>query len=208
VRPLETVLIVANVGAFVVLVAPLRGRARWLRYTAVIPLLVIGTHLLAEGPRWQMIPAYARGGLIFLAGLAWPLRYAKPAGSPVGRTRSRRSAAVAGIGLGVLGLAISTALPIILPVFRFPDPTGPNDIGTLTYHWVDAGRSGPCTQHHQRLYDCLFQPAPEGPAGVPARRPGDAIPRSTNRNPPAVKRTPGNTARTLDDVVRVGVNNL
>lgn len=139
-RTLETVLIVANIGAFVVLVAPLRGRARWLRYTAVIPLLVIGTHLLVEGPRWQMIPAYALGGLIFLAGLAWPLRYAKPAGSPVGRTRSRRSAAAAGIGLGVLGLAISTALPIILPVFRFPDPTGPYDIGTLTYHWVDADR--------------------------------------------------------------------
>ncbi|MFN2291237.1 MAG: alpha/beta hydrolase family protein [Anaerolineae bacterium] len=27
-----------------------------------------------------------------------------------------------------------------MPVFRLPKPTGPHEIGTLTYHWVDAGR--------------------------------------------------------------------
>jgi predicted dienelactone hydrolase len=28
----------------------------------------------------------------------------------------------------------------MMPVFRFPQPTGPHEIGTLTYYWVDAGR--------------------------------------------------------------------
>jgi predicted dienelactone hydrolase len=28
----------------------------------------------------------------------------------------------------------------VLPVFRFPNPGGPYNIGTVTYHWVDASR--------------------------------------------------------------------
>jgi predicted dienelactone hydrolase len=37
-------------------------------------------------------------------------------------------------------LIVSIILPIMLPVFRFPHPSGPYKIGTLTYHWVDADR--------------------------------------------------------------------
>lgn len=139
-RPLETVLVVADLGAFVVLVTPVRGWARGLRYTAVLPLPIIATQVLVEGPRWQLIPAYALGGLFFLAGLAGLARKARSASRPAGRKRLPRPAAAAGIGLGVLGLAVSTALPAILPVFRFPAPSGPYDVGTLTYHWVDFGR--------------------------------------------------------------------
>ncbi|MGB3786915.1 MAG: hypothetical protein WA949_02820, partial [Phormidesmis sp.] len=44
------------------------------------------------------------------------------------------------IGLGILGLTVSVVLPIALPVFRFPYPSGSYKIGTLTYHWVDTNR--------------------------------------------------------------------
>lgn len=54
---------------------------------------------------------------------------------------SRRWLVGTTVGLGIVGLAISAALPSIMPVFRFPHPTGPYEIGTLTYHWVDASRS-------------------------------------------------------------------
>ena len=57
--------------------------------------------------------------------------------SPAGR----RWFAWMGLGLVILGLLIAGALPIIMPVFRFPSPTGPYAIGTLTYHWVDAARA-------------------------------------------------------------------
>ena len=43
--------------------------------------------------------------------------------------------------IGALGLGIAVALPMMVPVFGFPHPTGPYEIGTLTYHWVDASRS-------------------------------------------------------------------
>jgi len=39
-----------------------------------------------------------------------------------------------------IGLAVSITLPMVLPVFSFPHPSGPYEIGTLTYHWVDANR--------------------------------------------------------------------
>lgn len=55
------------------------------------------------------------------AGGSWPVRMA--------------------VVLGVLGLATAGASTIVMPVFRFPLPTGPHAIGTLTYHWVDASRA-------------------------------------------------------------------
>ena len=32
----------------------------------------------------------------------------------------------------------SVALPVAVPVFHFPSPTGHYGIGTVTYHWVDT----------------------------------------------------------------------
>ena len=42
--------------------------------------------------------------------------------------------------LGALGIFLSVLLPLALPVFSFPTPTGPYSIGTVTYHWVDTSR--------------------------------------------------------------------
>jgi hypothetical protein len=120
-RPLEILLVVADLVAFLLLAVPLPGRAGWLRHAAPIAPLAMGTQLLVEGPRWQMIPAYALAGLLLLV---WLPRTVKPAGRRTGRRRTRRLATGVGVGLGVLGLAVAAALPMILPVFRFPHPTG------------------------------------------------------------------------------------
>jgi Platelet-activating factor acetylhydrolase, isoform II len=136
-RPLEILLLVADLVAFLLLVVPLPGRTRWLRHAAPVALPAVGAQVLVEGPRWQMIPAYALAGLFCLV---WLLRTIRPSGGPTARRRTGRLSAGLGVGLGVLGLAVSTALPVILPVFGFPHPTGPYAIGTVTYHWVDATR--------------------------------------------------------------------
>ncbi len=54
--------------------------------------------------------------------------------------RVNRLIAAVGIGLGMLALAVSAVLRIVLPVFHFPRPSGPYPIGTVTYHWVDTNR--------------------------------------------------------------------
>lgn len=128
-RLVEILLLLANLLTFVVVAVPLLRAARWTRYAAVIALLIAGARALVEGPRWQMVPAYALGGVFFLV---WLRQHSAPPGRPAGRRRTHRLAAGLAVGLGVLGLAVSSVLPIIVPVFRFPHPTGHYAIGTLT----------------------------------------------------------------------------
>ena len=136
-RPLEIVLLVADLVAFVVLLVPFRGRARWLLNLATLPPLAALAQVLGEGARWQMVPAYGLAVLLFLAGL---VKARRPAGRPAARRRARRLVAGLGMGLGALVLAVSIALPAMLPMFQFPTPGGPYAIGTVTYHWVDGQR--------------------------------------------------------------------
>src|ERR687898_2092518 len=136
-RPLETLLSLANLLAFLVLAVPLPRAVPWMRHLAPIALAIAVAQVLVEGPRWQMVPAYALTGLFFLV---WLLQNTAPAGGPAGQQRTNRFAVGLVDGVGVLGLAVSIVLPMVLPVFRFPHPSGPYEIGTLTYHWVDADR--------------------------------------------------------------------
>jgi predicted dienelactone hydrolase len=167
-RPLEILLLVADLVAFLLSAVPLPGRARWLRHAAPTALPVMAAQLLVEGPRWQMVPAYALAGLFVLV---WLLRTIKPAGRPTARGRTRRLAAALGVGLGVFGLTVAAALPMILPVFGFPHPTGPYAIGTSTYHWVDAARPEVFTAdpHDRReLMVQLWYPAKPDPSAARA----------------------------------------
>ena len=146
-RRLEIVLLAANVVAFVLLVVPLRGRAAWARAAVLALPVVAAGQALVEGPRWQLIPAYALAAVFSLTALVrlatqlgWPgfRRLVRPPGQ---RGHGRRVLAGVGVGAAVLGLAVAAFLPVALPVFQLPPPTGPYGIGTLTYHWVDASRA-------------------------------------------------------------------
>ena len=132
-RFIETLLVFANLLTFALLTVSLPRALRWMRFGALVALPIVALQVLIEGARWQMIPAYVLTGLFLLVSL---LKNIAPAGQPAEQKRTRRLA----FGLGVLGLAVSIALPIVLPVFRLPHPGGPYAIGTLTYHWVDADR--------------------------------------------------------------------
>jgi predicted dienelactone hydrolase len=66
-----------------------------------------------------------------------------------------------------LSLAISIALPILVPVFRIPQPTGAYAIGTLTYHWVDRSRPETFTSDpndRRELMVQIWYPAAVGPS--------------------------------------------
>ena len=150
-RTWESLLLLADLMAFLVLsIRQVRGRL-WMRDSTVIVLVAVvmaAAQWLAEGPRWQMLPAYA---LTVLFLLAWLLQNSAPMGGPNGWEREHPTAAGAAIALGALGLAIAAALPLMIPVFRFAHPSGPYAIGTLTYHWVDASRADAFAA------DCVFQ---------------------------------------------------
>ena len=133
-RPIETLLLIANLLAFLVLAIPPLYSVFWTRYLMPIALLIVIAQVLVEGPRWQMVPAYV---LVILFFLIWLLGIVMPGGIPVNRLMSGM-----GVWLTVLGILVSIILPIVLPVFHFPNPTGSYAIGTMTYHWIDTSRPG------------------------------------------------------------------
>ncbi len=140
-RTWESLLLLADLLAFLVFsIRQLRGRL-WMRNSpaiAMVALVMAAAQWLAEGPRWQMLPAYALTVLFLLAGL---LQNSVPTGGLNGRMWPHPTAAAVAIALGALGLVMAAALPMMAPVFRFAHPSGPYVIGTLTYHWVDASRA-------------------------------------------------------------------
>lgn len=80
-RPLEAMLLLANLLTIVLLVVPLPGAVRWLRFLAAFAPLIAIAQVLVEGPRWEMAPAYLLTGLL---ALVWLLRSLAPAGSFAG----------------------------------------------------------------------------------------------------------------------------
>src|SRR5215217_9304372 len=81
-RPLETLLLVANLLTFFVFAVPLPRAVRWMRHLAPIALPIAVAQVLVEGPRWQMAPAYALAGLFFVV---WLLRNIAPASGSTGK---------------------------------------------------------------------------------------------------------------------------
>src|SRR5262249_37288353 len=129
-RPFEMLLSLANLLTFIVSMVPRLWAAVLARFMAIIALLAVGVQALNEGPRWQMIPAYALSVMLFLVSF---LRGSKVAREVNRQRRIKLLLTLVAAGLSVLGLIGSGLLTIILPVFRFSRPTGPYAVGTLTY---------------------------------------------------------------------------
>ena len=167
-RTFESLLLLADLMAFLVLSVPRLRGGLWMRHWPAIASVMAAAQWFAEGPRWQMLPAYA---LTVLFLLVWLHRNFVSPGRPPEQKRRHPIVAAAANGLGALGLAVAVALPIMVPVFSFPSPTGPYAIGTLTYHWVDAARSevfGAHPRARRQLMVQLWYPAQANSPGPPA----------------------------------------
>ncbi|MUP45978.1 hypothetical protein E0K83_09510 [Gramella sp. BOM4] len=87
-------------------------------YIIISLLFILIIHLLFEGYRWQMIPAY----LLWTIALLVAIRNPKSGTSKIIKVLK---------GLGILILLIlALALPCIFPVFELPKPTGQYLVGT------------------------------------------------------------------------------
>ena len=138
-RLLDSLLLLANLLAVLALLFTWPRQGRWLRQVVFIPVMLAGAQVLMEGPRWQMVPAYALTGLTLLV---WARRRIVPprSGELLASHSTHRLARGWAIGLSTVGVIASSWLPVAFPVFRFPVPRGPYGIGTVSYHWVDARR--------------------------------------------------------------------
>ena len=173
-RAFEILLLLADLMAFLVLSVPQMRARSWMRHSPAITLVVTAVHWWAEGPRWQMLPAYA---LTVLFSLVWLHQNFSSTGKPTEQKRRHPMVAAAANGLGALGLTVAFALPMVVPVFRFAPPTGPYAIGTLTYHWIDAARSEVFVadpKARRQLMVQIWYPAQANSIGPPAAYMPDA----------------------------------
>ena len=162
-RPLETLLVLANLLAFILLLTPLRNARRWAHRLALVAPLVAVTQAMVEGWRWQLVPAYALAGLAFLF---WVKQRTLPRLRGADAPQTPRMAKTWTLGLGIGGLAVSFLLPAAVPVFRFPTPGGHYAIGTATYQWVDTARLDlfrPSPQRRALLVQVWYPAAPQNP---------------------------------------------
>ena len=159
-RRIETLVLVANLLAFCSLVVRLPPAIRWMRHWVGIALVIAIVHVLLEGARWQMAPAYTLTG-VFVVILVMQSNTA------AGGFGKHPGLSWLAVGLGVCSLVIASALPILLPVFHFPQPGGPYAIGTVTYHWTDVDRPEVFSADPQARRELMVQiwyPATSDPA--------------------------------------------
>jgi len=129
-RPLE---ILTPIILAIYVLWPLTGKKRP-PAVGILPafaLVVIATHATVEGMRWQMLPLYAFSALALLISI--PAFFQTQTGTNPAVRPLR-------IFLSLSLLAVSTALPILLPVPVIPTPSGPYQIGTRIYELTDNSR--------------------------------------------------------------------
>ncbi|MEW6402464.1 MAG: hypothetical protein AB1649_11745 [Chloroflexota bacterium] len=129
-RPLE-ITISALLGIYLLWKHP---RPTIIRLAPAAALVVTLIHFGVEGYRWQMIPLYMLSALLAISALTMILstRDFNPLASYLALRLVQ--------GGAVILLAVSTALPILLPVPRIPRPIGSYPVGTTSFRLVDESR--------------------------------------------------------------------
>lgn len=96
------------------------------RLFPALALVATLIHFGVEGYRWQMMPLYVLTPLLAISSLT----------KIMGVTDWKPIASI----LTLFLLALSTAIPILLPVPKIPAPSGPYQIGTSIYEMTDSSR--------------------------------------------------------------------
>jgi len=152
-------------------------RFRPTRHTALIgglaALAVFLIHAVAEGMRWQMVPAYVLLGLLALV-LLWRSR--RDAGDPADQPKRgilrRLASGVVRFGLLPVVLLFAWFLPAAIPVFEIPEPSGSLGIGVSDFHLSFEDRPEILTSDsndHRELMVRVWYPAEVAPGSKPER---------------------------------------
>ena len=101
-------------------------RPRTIRFAPAATLAHILLHFFIEGYRWQMVPLYVLTLLLTLSSLM--------------KIKLQADWPAAASYLTVILLAVSTALPVLLPVPKIPVPSGSLPVGTTSFELTDESR--------------------------------------------------------------------
>jgi predicted dienelactone hydrolase len=142
-------------------------RSHWIDLLPSLAVLLIVIHLVLEKYRWQMVPAYGLTLLLFLLSLP----RIKQGDQPADKRPSRRVLVIIGFLFRLLIFVLVAALPLLLPVFRLPEPTGSHPVGVTRLHLVDRARPETFTPNpddHREFMVQVWYPAQVEPGARPA----------------------------------------
>ncbi|MCA9948540.1 MAG: hypothetical protein KDE48_02755 [Anaerolineales bacterium] len=129
-RPFELLLILTTI-PFLIWGLTTKPRPRWLNWLPIVAFSFTILHLVTEGYRWQMLPAY----LLVLISLVLAVHGLRHPEAP-----TRRGLAFVAALFGLLCAAVALFLPIAIPVAKLPPMTGPHPVGTTSLYLVDENR--------------------------------------------------------------------
>lgn len=161
-RPFELALVLSLLLTALSGFVPLQRRPRWIRYLPWLSGALLALHLVLEGYRWQLAPAYALTAIQLLMS-----RRAQPAQAPP-PARLRTILRIAAGVLVLLVLGTTTLLATLIPVFDLPAPSGALRIGTTTFSLVDSSRpevfTGDTTDRRELLIQAWYPAEPAADA--------------------------------------------
>lgn len=102
-----------------------RLKRGWMSLALIAALVA---QAVSEGFRWQLIPLHLATIGLAIGDVIWDERRVR------GVKRFRRAV------LGIPGVAVLLILPVALPIPELPSPTGPFDVGTMTFVITDPDR--------------------------------------------------------------------
>ncbi|MCI0356398.1 MAG: hypothetical protein L0099_15375 [Acidobacteria bacterium] len=171
-RIFEILLLATLLPSFVGLFVTRQRKPRWLHYLPVLGVVFIALHLLTEGYRWQMVPAYVLTAVFLLASALAFSRKGLPSDSPQNPPGSRWRTAfrITGAVLGMLVFGLAALIPAAMPVFELPEPSGAFRVGTTRFSLLDSSRPETFTADPSDERELLIQ------AWYPAEPPSESTP--------------------------------
>jgi predicted dienelactone hydrolase len=139
-RPIEALVLLAILFSLLADLVSGSRRPRWSSRLPALAALLVAIHLVVEGYRWQMVPAYILGAFLVLRMVLRERKSARPrVPTP---SRARRILRILGVAVGFIAgltvLALAALFSSALPVFSLPEPSGPYAVGTRYYLWTDT----------------------------------------------------------------------
>jgi pimeloyl-ACP methyl ester carboxylesterase len=111
------------------LLTGLKWKDRWVDWLVILTTGVLFIHLGLEGFRWQMVPIYMTIGFMTIFAV-----------SHIVTQKSPKKLSFSKFLISIVFLLVATAIPILIPIPKTKEPSGPYGIGTKTVMLVDTSR--------------------------------------------------------------------
>ncbi|HNT53083.1 MAG TPA: hypothetical protein PKG95_00105 [Anaerolineaceae bacterium] len=151
---MQTFEVIILIGNLTLAILMLLKTPSWLpMMVGMVVLAAFGLHVWLEGMRWQMIPLYVLA--VILIGLIayWEHQDSLP--------RERYG------WLWIIIIAGFGMVPALVPVPQLPQPTGPYDVGTTIFYWIDLNSADPYTGEARRLMVQAWYPTDKPSTAAP-----------------------------------------